>query len=44
VAVVSLIGSVVVLIISDDDSNRQGAWAIIGAVVGVLIKPTTPES
>ena len=43
VAVVSLIGSIVILILSEDESNRQGAWAIIGTVVGVLIKPTVPK-
>ena len=39
VCLVSLLGSIGVLIVSDDESNRQGAWAIIGAVVGVLVKP-----
>lgn len=42
-AVLSLVGAVVALVATNSEQNHQGAWTIIGAVVGVLIKPTEPD-
>jgi hypothetical protein len=38
--IIALIGAIVVLVVSSDEQNQAGAWSVIGAVIGVLIKPS----
>jgi hypothetical protein len=42
--IIALVGAVVVLLVSSEEQNQAGAWGVIGAVVGVWIKPSSASS
>jgi hypothetical protein len=42
--VLALVAAIAVLVTSGDEQNPAGAWGVVGAVVGVWIKPGNPGS